>query len=215
MLSRFESSVVGSDGNSRGATMTNATSAKTEKTRNAPRKPNGEMSSAPMSGPPVKPASSTPRKRPKRSAARDLSMLAAIALMAGPLVPNAAPEMARARTNIHNELPNAKRVEPSEAKINAARTSFFGLPRSANGATNNETNSEAMNPAAAIKPRPASENPYLSCRSLSAGKIMLTDIGTLNPQISSGPMPIVNVASLPVFCVDVIVISQDKRELHH
>ena len=162
------------------------------------------MRVAPISGPPVKPASSTPRNRPRRSAARDLSMLAAIAFTAGPLVPSAAPEIARAITNIHNVFPNANNVEPSEANTSAASTNFFGLPRSANGATNNDTNNDAINPAAAMKPSPLSEKLYLSCRSLSAGKIMLTDMGTLNPQINNGPMPMVNVESLLALTVSVI-----------
>ena len=42
---------------------------------------------------------------------------------------------------------------------------------------------------------------------------MLTDMGTLNPQIRSGPMPMVKVASLLVFSVEVIR-ARDWPALH-
>ena len=135
-LKRFDSVVVGNDGSCRGNTTTNAVSATPLKIRNAPRNPNGSMSNAPIIGPPVNPANSIPRRRPKRSAARDLSILAAIALIAGPLVPSDAPVMARATTNIHKVFPKANNVDPMAAKINAARTNRFGFPRSAYGARN-------------------------------------------------------------------------------
>ena len=78
-----------------------------------------------------------------------------------------------------------------QASTTPARTIFFGSPRSASGAMVNCTINDARKPEAAMYPRPASENPYLSCRSLSAGKIMLFDTGTPKPHTSSGPMPMV------------------------
>jgi hypothetical protein len=117
--------------------------------------------------------------------------LATIARTAGPLVPSDAPAMPRAMTNTHSEPPKAKRVEPIDASSNAARTNRFGLPRSASGARKSCTKNEVRKPEAAMKPSPASENEYLSCRSLRAGKIMLFDTGTANPHRSRGPMPMV------------------------
>ena len=203
-LRRFDSPVVGSDGRWRGRTMKKAARARPAKTRNAPRNPNGPMRSAPMSGPPVKPASSMPRNRPRRSAARAVSMLAAMALIAGPLVPSDAPVIARAATNIHSVLPKANIADPMAARISAARTKRFGFPRSAYGARKSWTMSDVKKPDAAMSPRPALLKPYLSCKSLRAAKIMLFETGTAKPQMRSGPMPMVNLARPRSLVGDVI-----------
>ncbi|CAB4561512.1 unannotated protein [freshwater metagenome] len=130
-LSFFGSRLGGRLGSWRGRTSRNAARATAPKMRKAPLRPNGSISNAPINGPPVNPASSMPRSRPSRSAERFLSMLPAMARIVGPLVPNDAPVMARAITNVHNVVPKANRTDPSAARINAARTNRFGLPRSA------------------------------------------------------------------------------------
>ncbi len=177
-LSRLVRCSVGGAGSERGASATAATSAMAPQTRNGQRTPNGPTRTPPMTGPVTNPASSTPPRRPNRSATWSSDMLAAMARAAGRNNPFDNPTTPRATTKPSSDDDPANSTLPTTATRRPAMSRVLECPRSASGASNSCPRKPTTMPDPAISPRPASANPYASCRSDSTENTTLLAMPT-------------------------------------